>query len=59
MNPAPHPIDEALSRARNRHGTGEEFQLLARGDRRIHRAIEQNMCAKYQSSTDQAGNEPS
>jgi hypothetical protein len=42
-DPAQLPIDEALSRARTWVAKGENFQLLALYEQRIHRAIEKNM----------------
>src|SRR5580704_16916809 len=42
-DPAQLPIDEALSQARTWVAQGENFQLLALYEQRIHRAIEKNM----------------
>jgi len=42
-DPAQLPIDEALSRARTWLAKGENFQLLALYEQRIHRAIGKNM----------------
>jgi hypothetical protein len=42
-DPAQLPIDEALSRARTWVAKGENFQLLALYEQRIHRAIQKNM----------------
>jgi hypothetical protein len=42
-DPAQLPIDEALSQARTWLAKGDNFQLLALYEQRIHRAIEKNM----------------
>jgi hypothetical protein len=42
-DPAQLPIDEAISQARTWLAKGENFQLLALYEQRIHRAIEKNM----------------
>jgi hypothetical protein len=42
-DPAQLPIDEAISQARTWLAKGENFQLLALYEQRIHRAIDKNM----------------